>query len=151
MRACLPRLPKKGKKLAATHPSPRFRNLSPFYAIVWASALPLFLGAFLADWTYASTYEVQWTNFASWLIAGGLVFVGFALVWSIIDGLRGAGWIAAGLLAVTFVLGFVNALVHAKDAWAAMPAGLILSLIVLVLAMAAIWIGFASPRARRTA
>jgi uncharacterized membrane protein len=113
--------------------------------------MPLFLGALLADWAYASNYEVQWTNFASWLIAGGLVFVGLALVWAIIDALRGAGWIATGLLAVTFVLGFVNALVHAKDAWAAMPAGLILSSIVLVLALAAIWAGFAKPRARRMA
>jgi uncharacterized membrane protein len=41
-----------------------------------------------------------------------------------------------------WVLGFVNALVHAKDAWATMPASLWLSVIVTVLALAASWIGY---------
>lgn len=134
----------------ATKPaSDHVQSINPVRAVLLAGALPLFLGAVLADWAYSSTYEVQWTNFASWLIAGALVFVGLALVWAIIDALRGAGWICPGLLAATFVLGFVNALVHAKDAWAAMPAGLILSLIVLVLALAAFWVGFPRPRAQR--
>jgi uncharacterized membrane protein len=39
------------------------------------------------------------------------------------------------------VFGFVNALVHARDAWAAMPAGLILSIVVFLLAAAAAAIG----------
>lgn len=134
----------------ATKPaSDHVRSINPVRVVLLAGALPLFLGAVLADWAYSSTYEVQWTNFASWLIAGGLVFAGLALVWAIIDALRGVGWIYLALLAATFVLGFVNALVHAKDAWAAMPAGLILSLIVLVLALAAFWVGFARPRAKR--
>jgi uncharacterized membrane protein len=137
--------------MAATPASHHLPSLNPVRAVLLAGALPLFLGAFLADWAYSSTYEVQWTNFASWLIAGGLVFVGSALVWTIVEALRGAGWIAPGLLAATFAAGFVNALVHAKDAWAAMPAGLILSLIVLALALAAIWAGFAGFRGRRSA
>lgn len=143
--------------MAATHAPNHVRRLHPVHAVLLAGALPLFLGAFLADWAYSSTYEVQWTNFAAWLIAGGLVFVGAALVWAIIDALRGSparkgtSWLGAGLLAATFALGFVNALVHAKDGWAAMPAGLILSLIVLVLALAAIWAGFSGHSARRAA
>ena len=44
------------------------------------------------------------------------------------------------------ILGFVNALVHAKDAWASMPAALILSVIVALLAVAATWLGFATLR-----
>ena len=51
------------------------------------------------------------------------------------------------LLAATWVLGFFNALVHAKDAWASMPSGLILSVIVTILACAATWIGFTNLRA----
>lgn len=141
----------------ATRGADHVRIIHPVHAVVLAGSLPLFLGAVLADWAYSSTYEVQWTNFASWLIAGGMVFVGFALLWAVIDALRGArsskaaGWIAAGSLAAVFVLGFVNALVHAKDAWAAMPAGLILSLIVLVLTMVAIWAGFGRIGKRRAA
>lgn len=137
--------------MAATRASDRLASLAPLRAVVIAGALPLFLGALLADWAYSATYEVQWTNFASWLIAGGLMFVGLALVWTAIEALGGAGWIAPGMLAATFVVGFVNALVHAKDGWAAMPAGLVLSLIVVGLAFAAIWAGFTRLHRRRPA
>ncbi len=128
------------------------RVIHPVHAVLLAGTIPLFLGALFADWAYASSYQVQWTNFASWLIAGALVFAGFALLWAAIEALRadaqrGRGkWIHVGLLAATFALGFVNALVHAKDAWAAMPAGLILSAVVLLLALAATWTGFSRPR-----
>jgi hypothetical protein len=50
------------------------------------------------------------------------------------------------LLLAAWVLGFINALVHAKDAGASMPAALILSVIVAVLAIAAAWVRL-SPRA----
>lgn len=124
----------------------------PVHAVLVSSALPLFLGALLSDWAYSSSYEIQWTNFASWLIAGALVFVGLALLWAVIDSLRADidrrryKWIHVGLLAVTFVVGFINALVHARDAWAAMPAGLVLSIITFLLALAAVWTAFSSHR-----
>lgn len=125
--------------------------LHPVHAFLLAAAVPLFLGAMLSDAAYASSYQVQWTNFASWLIAGGLVFGGFALVWAAVELLRadrrGGRLIYFLLLLAAWVLGFINALVHAKDAWASMPAGLILSVIVVVLAMAATWIGFSGLRA----
>ena len=61
------------------------RPMSPLHAILIASTIPLFLGAVLSSWAYARTFEIQWTNFASWLVAGGLVFAGLALVWSLIE------------------------------------------------------------------
>lgn len=127
------------------------RPLHPVHAVLLSSALPLYLGAVLSDWAYSSTYQVQWTNFASWLNAGALVFTALALLWSLADALRAdrrgtSGWLLVGLLAATFIVGFFNALVHAKDAWAAMPAGLILSIIVLVLAIASAWAGFSARR-----
>ena len=126
--------------------------IHPVHAVLLAGALPLFLGALLSDWAYSSSYEVQWTNFASWLIAGGLVLAGFALVWALVDLLRadvggGRRSLYFLLLLGTFLLGFINALVHAKDVWAKMPAALILSVIVAILAAAATWIGFSSLRA----
>jgi len=142
--------------MAATRISEQGRSMDPVHAVLLASVFPLFLGALLSDWAYFETYEVQWTNFASWLIAGGLVFAGLALIWAVFKALRGprghrkAELIGAGFLAATFGLGFVNALVHAKDAWAAMPGGFILSLIVLVFALTAIWTGFAGRRPRRS-
>ena len=127
-------------------------TLHPVHAVLLAGALPLFVGALLSDWAYGSTYEVQWTNFASWLLAGALLLSGFALLWSVVDLFRAdrRGWRSLTpflLLLATWVLGFVNALVHGKDAWATMPEGLILSVIVTVLAVAAIWSAFARDRA----
>jgi uncharacterized membrane protein len=121
-------------------------------AILLASALPLFLGALLSDWAYSSTDEVQWINFAAWLNAGAMVFAGMALVWAIIDFFRAyvgrdrhsALYLLA--LIATFVVGFITALIHSKDAWATMPAGLILSLITFLLALAAVWLGFSTLR-----
>ena len=118
------------------------RPINPLHAILVASPIPLFLGAVLASWAYSSTYEIQWTNFASWLVAGGLVFTGLALAWAVIELFtRGGrrGWLYLALVLATFVAGFLTALVLAKDAWAAMPAGLILSIVTLVLAAAANW------------
>lgn len=130
----------------------RRRVLHPFHGVLLASTLPLFLGALLSDWAYHSTFEVQWINFASWLIAGALVFAGFALLWATVDFFRRdvardrTSALYLLVLLTTFILGFINALVHAKDAWATMPAGLILSVLVFLLALASVWLGFSSLR-----
>lgn len=139
-------------QLANTLHTPGTRRLHPVHAVLLASMLPLFVGALLSDLAYNSTYEIQWTNFASWLIAGGLVFAGLTLVWALIDLLRAdLRWRRQSLLyflllLATFVTAFVNALVHAKDAWATMPEGLMLSVIVAALALATIWTGFSGWR-----
>lgn len=131
---------------------PPIDPIHPIHAVLVSSAFTLFLGALLSDWAYSATYEVQWTNFASWLNAAALLFVGLALLWAIVDSLRADTghkrhkWIHVGLLVATFVIGFFNALVHAKDAWAAMPAALILSVVCVLLAFAAVWTAFSSHR-----
>lgn len=127
------------------------RVIHPLHAILLAGSLPLFLGAALSDAAYASTYEIQWNNFASWLIAGGLLLAGLALIFAIVDLFRTdrrvAGAVTYGaILLITWVVGFFNALMHARDAWASMPTGLVLSVIVVVLACVATWFGFCTPR-----
>lgn len=125
-------------------------SLHPLHAVLLAGTLPLFLGAMLSDLAYSSSFQIQWTNFASWLIAGGLLLGAVVLVWALVDVARGArsGRSLAYFLVllVTWVLGFINALVHAKDGWATMPSGLVLSVLVVVLACAATWLGFAGIR-----
>jgi uncharacterized membrane protein len=122
------------------------------HAILFVSALPLFLGALLSDWAYAASYQVQWTNFAAWLTAGGLVFAGVALLWAVIDIWRSRatrvrrGTLYLLLLTSTVVVAFINSLVHAKDGWAAMPAGLWLSLVVVLLGLVASWFGLSAVR-----
>lgn len=122
-------------------------RLHPLHGILLAASLTLFFGVLLSDLAYASSYQIQWSNFASWLIVGGLVFNGIAMLWAI------ANWLFAHdrsrcfcfylfLLVVTWVMGVFNSLIHARDAWAMMPTGLILSAIVFLLACASIWIGF---------
>ncbi len=126
-------------------------TIHPLHAFMLAGAVPLFLGALLSDIAYARSYQIQWSNFASWLIAGALVFSGLALLWALIDLFRAARrskLVIAYfvLLLATCGLGFINALVHAKDAWAIMPSSVILSSIVAVLVCAAAWLGFSTVR-----
>ena len=125
------------------------QSIHPFHAVLLAGTVPLFLGVVLSDIAYSSSYEIQWKNFASWLIASGLVFGGFALLCALIGMLRAGRRpiLYFFLLLATWVLGFINALVHAKDAWASMPEGLVLSVIVAALAFAATSLGFSTLRA----
>jgi len=120
--------------------------------VLLASSLPLFVGGLLSDAAYSSTYEVQWINFAAWLIAGALVLAGLAVLFALVEVLRsaqrraGISVLYLVLLLGTFAVGFIDALVHGKDAWATMPEGLILSALVTVLAASAVWLGFSTLR-----
>lgn len=123
----------------------------PLHATLLAGTVPLFLGALLSDIAYFRSYEIQWANFASWLIAGALVFCGLSVLFAIANLVKarhrtGRPLIYLLLLAVAWVLGFINALQHAKDAWAVMPTGLVLSVIVTLLACAAAWVGLSNLR-----
>ncbi|MDQ2634749.1 MAG: hypothetical protein M3Y43_06975 [Pseudomonadota bacterium] len=128
------------------------RPLHPLHAILLAFPLSMFLGALLSDLAYWNTFHIQWANFSSWLIVGGLVGGGFALLWALIDlfRFRGSGsrrpLVYFLVLLAMFVLGFINALVHAKDAWATMPESLYLSVVTTLLALAAAWIGYSGFR-----
>lgn len=123
--------------------------LHPFHAILLAFPVALFPGALLADVTYLNSSEMQWSNFAAWLITGALVFGGLALAWALVRvALRrpGARWLSA-ILAAMFVAGLVNAFQHSKDGWSSVgTTGLALSVIAAVLALAAGWIGYATAR-----
>ncbi|HEU4592998.1 MAG TPA: DUF2231 domain-containing protein [Steroidobacteraceae bacterium] len=119
----------------------------PLHALLLAGAFPLFLGVLLTDFAYYQTFEIQWKNFASWLIVGALLFGGLALLWAIVETAR-VGWRAPGraiyfvLLALAWVLGLVNAFVHSGDAWASMPQGLVIAVIDAVLVTLATGVGF---------
>ncbi|NWD86721.1 DUF2231 domain-containing protein [Pseudomonas sp. K5002] len=123
----------------------------PLHATLLAGAVPLFLGALLSDIAYYQTYQIQWSNFAAWLIAGALLFCGLAGLFALVNLLRAdrkAGRPTAYflLLLVTWALGLVNAFEHAKDAWAVMPSGLVLSAVVTLLACVTTWVGLTNLR-----
>ncbi len=123
--------------------------LHPARAIVLATPFAFFLGAMLSDWAYSGTFGIQWKNFASWLIVGGLIAATIAIVTQAVAALRHRhrlGIFSLLVMIATFVAGVFNALVHAKDAWAAMPTGLVLSIVTMLLALAAAWIGLTPTR-----
>ena len=126
--------------------------LHPVHAMLLAGTTSLFLGALLCDIAYALSYEVQWENFASWLIVGGLVLGGVTLLCALIGffrpdrrGRRQAIYFL--LLLAAWVLGFINALVHAQDAWESMPEAVLLSAVVAALVTLAAALGFSTVRA----
>lgn len=128
------------------------RPLHPLHAILLAFPFPLFLGALLSDLAYWGSFQVQWANFSSWLIAGGLLVGAFVLLWALVNLFRrGAARkrrpaLYFVVLLAMWVLGLINAFVHAKDAWATMPEGLYLSAITTLLALVAAWIGYSGFR-----
>jgi uncharacterized membrane protein len=124
---------------------PHYRVLpGPLHAILLAGTVPLFLGGLLSDIAYYNTYLIQWSNFASWLIAGGELFCGLALLFALVNLIRANP--KKGRPTVYFLLGLVNAFEHAKDAWAMMPSGLILSVIVTALSCISALIGLTNLR-----
>lgn len=137
----------------SANPLPAYRpSPGPLHATLLAGTVPLFLGALLCDIAYYRSYQIQWSTFAAWLIAGALVFAGLALLCALVHLARAhdrAGQPLAYLLLLlaTWALGFLNALEHAKDAWGVMPWGLLLSALGAPLAIAATWVGL-SPAPR---
>lgn len=91
--------------------------LHPLNAVLWAGALALFLAALLSDIAYFRSYEIQWNNFSSWLLAGGLVIAAIALLCAIVELFRNRGrvWAAlayAALVLATWILAFIDELEH---------------------------------------
>ncbi|RPD88428.1 DUF2231 domain-containing protein [Luteimonas sp. 100069] len=131
-----------------------YRPLHPLHMLLVTSAFPLFLGTLVADIAYAKTYQIQWTNFASWLLVGAMVFAVPALVWALVSLITPtartrARYIYVGLLALTCVLGFLNSLVHAMDAWQKMPQALVWSVLCVASIVATLWFALGGTLRRR--
>ncbi|WP_028969964.1 DUF2231 domain-containing protein [Sphingomonas sp. URHD0057] len=106
-------------------------------------AIVCFVGALITDIAYAqSGGTLIWVNFSSWLIAAGLVFGAIGAIVLLIDGVRGAvTWAPFGLLVLTWIVEFINSLIHARDGWTAVvPLGLILSIVASLLILIAGWL-----------
>ncbi len=133
--------------------------LHPLHAILLAFPVALFSGALATDIAYLQTAEMQWSNFSSWGIAMALLFGGPVLLWAIVsavahrrDARRRDALIYLILVALMWVIGLINAFKHSQDAWSSVgTTGLILSILSSLLALAAAWIGHASPRGREIA
>ncbi|TAK38710.1 MAG: hypothetical protein EPO30_04090 [Lysobacteraceae bacterium] len=119
-----------------------------FHAAALAGALPMFLAAHLCDHAYKNSYLIQWSNFASWLLIGGMVLATIALVCAVFGAYQGRHRLLYLLaLAATWVAGFFAALHHGRDAWAIMPLAMVLTAAAFLLALLATWLAFAGLRA----
>lgn len=109
---------------------------------------PLPTGFFAAAWIfdilYIKTFQIMWTDAASWLIAIGLLIaiiprlISLVQVWvtqrhSVTKAEKLHFW----LWLVAIVLAIFNAFVHSRDAYAVVPSGVILSTAVVILLLIA--------------
>lgn len=121
---------------------------NPLHSILLAFPLVLFASAVITDIAYLKTAEMQWSNFSAWLIAGGLFMGAIVLLWAIIAFFTNRARTASSgpyllLLAAMWVIGFVNALLHSRDAgYSVTPTALVLSIAVALLALVAAWVGY---------
>lgn len=109
---------------------------------------PLPLGFFTAAWIfdilYLKSFQIMWTDAASWLIAIGLVLaivprlINLVQVWFTQRPLATAAVkIHFWLWLLAIVLTIFNAFVHSRDAYAVVPLGVILSTAVVALLLIA--------------
>ncbi|WP_086871426.1 DUF2231 domain-containing protein [Kosakonia pseudosacchari] len=109
---------------------------------------PLPTGFFVAAWIfdilYIKTFQIMWTDAASWLIAIGLLIaiiprlISLVQVWvtqrhSVTKAEKLHFW----LWLVAIVLAIFNAFVHSRDAYAVVPSGVFLSTAVVILLLIA--------------
>ncbi len=121
-----------------------YQTDASFYlsSILYSVPLVCFTGAVIADVSYVRDSDIQWSNFSSWLLAFGIIFLGFAIVVSTIRFLssltrkrRLADWLFGLTILSAAVAGLFDNFVHSHDGWTSVwPTGLMLS------AMAALFI-----------
>ena len=110
----------------------------PIHAMLVHFPIVCFVGALLCDVAYIqSDGQVQWTNFAQWLLAFGVGIGLIAAVFGLIDLFRTpsadrprAAYWHLGAAVVTVVLALFNNFVHARDGWTGVvPTGITLSVV----------------------
>jgi uncharacterized membrane protein len=109
----------------------------------------LFTAAVVTDITFLNTSEIQWSNFSAWLNASGLAFGALVLLWAVVIAVRWRGRTGRQplaylvMLAAMWIAGFINALLHSRDAWYSVTtSGALLSALTALLALVAAWLAF---------
>ena len=123
----------------------------PIHPMLVPIPIVCFIGALVTDVTYYITMQMMWADFSSWLLVVGLVFGVLAAIAGLTDFLtnrlirsQAPAWLhLLGNVAV-LVLAFFNALIHTRDAWTSVvPAGLILSIVTVLILPVTGWLGWA--------
>jgi len=114
-----------------------------------AFPLAFFVAAFLSDWAYSQSANMQWANFSVWLITGGVIMAIAAGIAGIVDAVllknaaRRRSALHSILTIMMLVTAVINGFVHSRDGWTSVvPTGIILSAITALLVLVTSWIGY---------
>ena len=137
--------------------SPARLSDRPLYSLLVQFPVVCFVGALVADVAYWRTELFTWETFSVWLLAAGCAFAGLAGLVGLFEFVRDRrlrswrlAWPHALTSLLAAVLSVVNVFVHSRDGYTAVvPEGLTLSAIVVVLMLAAAWMGWVTPQPMR--
>jgi uncharacterized membrane protein len=125
--------------MTAVHRPARFSLASALFDLLDPIPFGLFVATLIFDVIYANTATVLWIKAASWLVSIGLLFaiipqlINLYRVWFRKHRSRMRGDTANFWLNVVgIVAAIVNAFVHSRDAYAALPDALWLSIVTVV-------------------
>jgi uncharacterized membrane protein len=134
-------------------PNPRSRASlrgHPIHAMLVPIPIACFVATLFTDIVYWRTATMLWADMSAWLLAIGLIVSLFAVAAGLIDffgdrrirELRSA-WIHALGNAAALILSIFNAFIHTRDAYTSVvPAGLILSTLVVLILLVTGWNGW---------
>ena len=122
----------------------------PLHPMLVPIPIACFMGTLLTDLTYWRTANMQWAVMSSWLLTVGLIVALFAVIAGLTDFLGEprirdlrAVWIHAVGNATALILSIVNAFIHSRDGYTSVvPAGLILSTLVVLILLVTGWQGW---------
>ncbi len=121
----------------------------PIHPMLVPVPITCFVGTLLTDFAYWRTADLQWANFSDWLLTVGLIVMVLAAIAGIVDFLGDRrisrlrpAWIHAVGNGVVLILAIANEFVHTRDAYGQMPAGLILSLLMVLILAVTGWNGW---------
>lgn len=137
--------------------SPARLSDRPLYSLLLQFPVVCFVGALVADIAYWRTELFTWETFSVWLLAAGCLFASLAGLVGLFEFVRDRrlrawrlAWPHALTSLLAAVLSVVNVFVHSRDGYTAVvPEGLTLSAIVVVLMLAAAWMGRVTPQPMR--
>ncbi len=120
----------------------------PLLRILVSFPIACFCGALVTDSVYASTAEIAWADFSTWLLAAGMFMGLLAAIVGLADlvgnrRLRRPRSVPVAVIGSLLVLGvgFLNNLVHSRDAWTSVvPDGLALSAVTVLLIVLTVWL-----------
>jgi uncharacterized membrane protein len=123
---------------------------APLHVILAPITMICLFGTLVTDIVYWRTAAMLWADMSDWLLTSGLIVAVFAVLAGIIDfcgdrrirQLR-AAWIHVLGNVLVLTLSVFNALIHTRDAYTSVvPAGLLLSAVVVLVLLVTGWNGW---------